>query len=136
MTINYNVYLKQRFHSFVPMASCNNGLKTYFKSFIYKLLLSIILDFKLILWSRFVIGWRFHTRYLIGWERHLDSISCNPRVRESMNREGFCLELDVEAVVNREIARRLSLDSVVSQLGFQISFLKFLWFSYVCYHYF
>ena len=43
-----------------------------------------------------------------------------------MNREGFCLELDVEAVVNREIARRLSLDSVVSQLGFQISFLKFL----------
>ena len=38
-----------------------------------------------------------------------------------MKREGFCLELDVEAVVNREIARRLSLDSVVSQLGFQIS---------------
>ena len=93
-------------------------------------------DFKLILWSRSLIGWRSWTRHLIGWERHLDSISCNPRVRESMNREGFCLELDVEAVVNREIARRLSLDSVVSQLGFQISFLKFLWFSYVCYHYF
>ena len=35
-------------------------------------------------------------------------------------REGFCLELDVESVVNREISRRLSLDTVVSQLGFQI----------------
>ena len=32
-------------------------------------------DFKLILWSRSVIGWRFQTRYLIGWERHLTSIS-------------------------------------------------------------
>ena len=39
--------------------------------------------------------------------------------RESLEREGFCLELDVESVVNREISRRLSLDTVVSQLGFQ-----------------
>ena len=38
----------------------------------------------------------------------------------SFEREGFCLELDVESVVNREITRRLSLDTVVSQLGFQI----------------
>ena len=28
-------------------------------------------DFKLILWSRFVIGWRSRIRYLIGWEHHL-----------------------------------------------------------------
>ena len=31
------------------------------------------------------------------------------------------MELDVESVVNREISRRLSLDTVVSQLGFQIA---------------
>ena len=32
-------------------------------------------DFKLILWSRSMIGWRSRTRYLIGWGRYLASIS-------------------------------------------------------------
>ena len=45
----------------------------------------------------------------------------------SFEREGFCLELDVESVVNREITRRLSLDTVVSQLGFQINEIFWHW---------
>ena len=35
-------------------------------------------DFKLMLWSRSVIGWRSRTRYLIGWERHLPCVSFKP----------------------------------------------------------
>ena len=38
-------------------------------------------DFKLILWSHSVIGWRCRTACLIGWERYLPSISLKTWVR-------------------------------------------------------